>query len=327
MRLANKSAAPAILLGTGAVFIGALAVLRMFAIPVLPSLLAAWLFVLSFPAGALPLLFGLELSGHGDGPHAFFLRRILVSLPLGLLLVLPILFGVGSLFHWARTPHGRGWLTPVFFDMRSVIYLAVWACLAVLVRRPPPGAPRAATCVLGLIAYVMTATLAADDWIGSAEPGPDLASLGLLLITSQAVIAAAAARLLGAPPSPMMALIGVAWGVVDFTRFLTTWSADKPDEIVYYQHRETIFGQGVVWLSLAVVVLSLMTLIPGPLKKLSGAAAGLVLLAHAADMLWMVTPADRGLFVFTTPDLLAMLGVTALGAGLLAWRPAARQTA
>lgn len=318
---------PALLLGAGAAFSVMLAALWMFSVPVLPSILAAWLFVLAFPAGALPLLFALELAGLGNRPQAAALRRILACLPLGLLLVLPILFGIFSLYPWAQAPHPTGWLNPIFFDMRSVIYLLVWACLAVLARRPPDGAPRAALCVLGLMAYSVTATLAADDWIGSAEPGPDLASLGLLLITSQATLAAAAARLLGAPASPLMALVGLAWGFVDFNRFLTVWSADKPGEIVYYQHRETAFGQAVAWLSFAVVVFSLIALIPGPLRKFSGMAAVLVLLAHAADMLWMVTPADRPPFTVTLPDILAMLSVAALAAFLIVWRPAARQPA
>jgi hypothetical protein len=318
---------PAILLGIGAAFIVAIAVLWALSFPALPSILAAWLFALSAPAGALPLRFALELAGQGRGPRAAALRRILAILPLGLLLMLPVLFGVRSLYHWAQEPHQTGWLNPIFFDIRSIIYVLVWACLAALVRRPPNAAPRRALCILGLMAYSVTATLAANDWIGSAEPGPDLASLGLLLITGQAVIAAAAARLLGAPPSPLMALLGLAWGFLDFTRFLTVWSADKPDEIVYYLHRESVFGQAVAWLSVAVVVFSLITLIPGPLKKFSGTAAVLVLLAHAADMLWMVTPADRLDFTVTPPDLLAMLGVAAVSAGLMAWRPAARHPA
>jgi hypothetical protein len=315
------------LLGVGAALMVAIGALRVFSIPVLPSSLAAVLFVLSAPVGALPLLFALELAGHGDGPHADTLRRILLCLPLAFLLMVPVLFGVGSLYRWAQAPHPAGWLTPVFFDMRSVIYLLVWACLAVLLRRTPAKAPRTALCVLGLLAYSLTATLAANDWIGSAEPGPDLASLGLLLITSQAVIAAAVARLLGAPPSPLMALLGLAWGFVDFTRFLTAWSADKPAEISYYLIRESGFGQAVCWFGFAVVVFSLMTLIPGPLKKFSGTAAVLVLLAHAADMLWIVTPADRMRFTFTPPDILAMLSVAALAAGLILWRPAARHPA
>jgi hypothetical protein len=238
-----------------------------------------------------------------------------------------VLFGVGRLYPWAQAPQPGGWLTPLLFDMRSVIYLLVWACLAVLLRRPPNGAARGGLCVLGCMAYGVTATLAANDWIGSAEPGPDLASLGLLLITSQAVIAAAAARLLGAPPGPLMALLGLAWGFVDFTRFLTAWSADKPDEIVYYLHRETMFGQAVCWLGFLGVIFALITLIPGPLRKFSHTAAVLVLLAHAADMLWMVTPSSRQLFTLTPADILALLGVAALAAGLIAWRPAARQAA
>jgi hypothetical protein len=315
---------PAILLGAGAAFIVAVGVLWALSIPVLPSILAAWLFALSAPAGALPLLFALELAGHGNGPHAAALRRILAILQLGLLLMLPVLFGIGRLYPWAQEPHQTGWLNPVFFDIRSMIYLLVWACLAALLRRPPNDAPRMALCVLGLMAYCVTATLAANDWIGSAEPGPDLASLGPLLITSQTVIAAAAAHLLGAPPSPLMALLGLAWGFMNFTRFLTAWSADKPHEIVYYLHRESVFGQAVCWFGFAVVVVSLLTLIPGPLKKFTGLAAVLVLSAHAADMLWMVTPADRLQFTFSPPDALAMLGVAALSTGLVVWRPAAR---
>jgi hypothetical protein len=283
--------------------------------------------MLCVPAGGLPILFVLELAGVGAGPHALFMRRILAAWPLALLPALPVLFGVRALYGWAHDPHTSAWLTPLFFDARSVIYILAWCLLAVAIRRPPAAAPRRALCVFGLIATTIISTLAANDWIGSAEPGPDLASLGLLFIASQAVIAEAAARCVGAPPSPVMALAGLCWGFVAFTRFLTAWSADKPSEIVYYQHRQTLAGQGVSWLGFAVVVFSLMTLLPGRIAKLSGLAALLVLVAHAADFLWMVTPASRGQFTVSLPDIVGMLGAAALAAGLIALQSPQGQSA
>jgi len=125
----------------------------------------------------------------------------------------------------------------------------------------------------------------------------------------------------GAPPSLLMPLLGLAWGFIDFIRFLTVWSANKPLEITYYQHRQSSLGQAILWLDLAVIVISLLTLLPGRLRRFSLLAAALVLLAHGADMLWMVTPATRNTFAITWPDIASMLAVTALAAGLIALRP------
>ncbi len=287
------------------------------AAPAQPGLRAAWLFVLSLPAGAVPMLLVMEFFGAGAGAQAAGLRRLLILLPAALLLAIPALLGT---FH----EPGSFWHDPLFVAVRSALYLLVWILLGRLLARPRSGAPRLALCRLGFLAYAVTATLAATDWIGGGQPGPDAASLGLLLITSQLVLAAAAARLLGAPPSPAMAVCGVAWGFVAFTRFLTTWSADMPGEIVYYLHRDGALGQGVGWLGCAVVAASLLALLPGPFQKISAFVAALVLVAHGADFLCMVTPL-RGRFTIAVPDVFAIAGGAALAAGVITLRPASRQ--
>jgi len=289
----------------------------------LPALVSAWIFVLSVAAGAVPILLMLELDGEGMGAQARALRRLLCVWPLALLLTLPVLIYAGAFYRWGSMPHPSAWLTPVFFDLRAAFYVAVWLGLAILVGRSP-SPPAAGLCRLGLVAYAVTVTLAANDWFGSAEAGPDVASLGLLFMTSQAVLAAAAARLAGAPQSPIMALAGLAWGCVAFTRFLTVWSADKPSEIVYYLHRDTALGVGVSIFSCAVVIFGLVACLPGPFRKVSALVAGLALLAHGGDVLWMVTPSARGGFTIQPVDAAAMLGAAALGAGLIARRPASR---
>ncbi len=293
---------------------------------ILPSCQAAWLFLVCLAAGALPILLALELAGPSIGPQAQAMRRILSLMPLALLLTVIFLASPSSLWG-GLAPHKTPWQSTIFFDIRAVLYLLIWSLLAFLLYRPPSHKPRFALSVLGLITYTITATLAANDWIGALEPGPDLASIGLLFIATQATLAAAAGRLLGGPPSPLMALLGLAWGFIAFTRFLTVWSADKPLEITYYLHRQSIPGQAIVWLDLAAILISLLTLLPGRIKQLSFLAAALVLLAHAADLLWMVTPAARKTFTITVPDIVAMLAVTALAAGLIALRPASGQPA
>jgi hypothetical protein len=315
------------LLATGCALAAACAALAAFSARVLPSCLAAWLFCLGPPIGALPALMALEMAGVGGGQTATALRRLLIVLPLALLLSAPVLLGLHVLYGWANVAHNTTWLTPAFFDARTAFYIACWAVLAFMLRRPPQHGPRFALCATGLIATTSLATLAANDWIGSVDPGPDQASLGILFLSGQSVIALAASRFFGAPPSPLMPIAGLVWGFLAFTRYLTVWSADKPHEILWYAHRQTPMGQAVSWFSCGAVILSMVTIFPGRIRQVSGAAAGLALIAHAADLLWIVTPGQRGSFMLTLPDGLAMLAIASLAAGLIALVPSQGQPA
>ena len=295
---------------------------------VMPSYLAAWLFFVSVPLGALPLVMGCDLAGAGLSPLADALRRLLAMLPVAAMLGVPVLFGVHGLYGWARAPlpgFAGGWYTPGFFTARAVVFLILWMLLAFVFARPPARGDmgRRGIAVAGLALHLVMGTLAASDWAMSLEPGLGSSSFGLLMIAAQCGIAVSAA-VLTQPRLPvaqagglLLALLG-AWAFLQFTQFLIVWSADLPREIVWYTRRDAGWGRAAEWLAAALLLTPLAVAMADRMTWLAGVAA-IVLLLHLIGMLWLVTPALRGRFVVTPADALALIGVggTTIGLGLM----------
>lgn len=332
-------------LALGAAALAACALAGASGSPVMPSYLAAWLVLVALPAGALPLLMGLELAGFSAGPMAASLRRLLGLLPIAGLLLLPVLLSLGGLYPWdrgapPRTALAALWFTPVFFILRSLAYLAVWLWLADTFRRPAaePGSPaaaqRRARAVLGLGLYAVTGTLAAEDWVQSADPGLASTAFGLLMMTIQTGLALSAAALIAARDSsgrpgrdqrtaaafadPILVLLAI-WGFVHATQYLTVWSANLPEEARWYLARDGALGRLGIWIGVGVMVLAALVLVPqrhaGRPALLAGIAL-LILLLHGAEIFWLVTPGFRGAFRFTWADALALIGVVGVAGGL-----------
>ena len=98
------------------------------------------------------------------------------------------------------------------------------------------------------------------------------------------------------------------------------WSANLPDEVVWYQARTPGFGGFTLWFAAVAVILGLAVLptqlahIPTVLASL----AAMLLLMHLLETFWLVTPAFRGHFTFNLADLFALLGLGGLAvAGLM----------
>ncbi|RVU15812.1 hypothetical protein [Methylobacterium oryzihabitans] len=327
--------------------LGALGLCALFAAwgwPVMPSYLAAWLVLIALPAGALPLLMGLEIAGLGAGPMAASLRRLLGLLPVAGLLLLPVLANLEPLYGWSRgeapaTPLAGSWFTPVFFWLRSLAYLAVWLWLAGTFRRPPGDPPdprRRSRAMLGLGLHALVATLAAEDWVQSVDPGLGSTAFGLLMMTIQASLALSAAALIAARDSsgrpgrdgrtaaafadPMLVLLAI-WSFLHAVQYLVVWSANLPDEARWYLARGGPLGRFAAWTAVAVVVIAALALAPrrsAGRPAILAAVAGMIFALHGGELFWLVTPAFRGGFRFTLADGLALIGVVGVAAGLYA---------
>src|SRR3954454_16407644 len=66
-------------------------------------------------------------------------ENIMITIPLGFLLFLPVLAGIHSLYEWSRADvvakdailtAKAGWLTPNAFAVRAFIYIALWSLWA-----------------------------------------------------------------------------------------------------------------------------------------------------------------------------------------------------
>ena len=321
-------------LAAGVVVLLALyAALAVLGAPVMPSYLAAWLFCLSVPVGALPIVFGLELAGLGGSLHTGCLRWPLMLLPVAAFAGLPVLFFLPALYPWAAHPlHGfaGAWWSTVPFVVRSVLYLALWSVLAVLSLRPPQGPPRVTLCCAGLVLHLMVGTLAATDWIMSLAPGLNAAGFGLLVMAGQSALALAVGFLL-VPARPVgaaswLVVAMVVWGAMHFTQYLIVWSANQPAEITWYIQRGGGLGAAAVWAGVAALLLCIVLLGPAWLAErrfvLTGCAAAVVLAQMTAD-LWLVTPSIRGRFTLGLPDLALPVLALLCAAFLWALRPRA----
>ncbi|GJD81575.1 hypothetical protein NBEOAGPD_4828 [Methylobacterium gregans] len=305
--------------------------------------LAAWLVLLGLAAGALPVAVALErfgLSAHdrGEGEIALSLRRLLGLMPAAAILGLPLLAAAPLLYPWADappdTPLGRLWFTLPGFCLRVVAYLGLWVWLAARFRDAPLG-PRDGRTAAGVGLHAVVGTLAVTDLVGSLDPRLGSSLEGLLVLTAWSGLAFAAA-ILRAPeePAPVgrgraaagrdrlvpLAVLLALWAYLHFVQFLIVWSANLPDEVRWYFARGGWAGRGLALMAgAAVLAAALATLRPG--RPTTRVLAGLVVVLHAVEMFWLVTPALRDRFTLTAGDLLAALGILCLATAL---RPLAR---
>jgi hypothetical protein len=207
------------------------------------------------------------------------------------------------------------------FWMRAVIYFGVWLITWRLlmptrsvvragddqeVRFPQRGA-------VGLILLIVAASFAAIDWGMSLEPHWFSAIYGALYVVGGAVTAMAVAciavaalgvsahvpgvshkRIRGDLGSLLLAMLMV-WTYFSFSQFLIIWSADLPEESVWYLARQK---NGWQWMALLLVVshfiLPFVLLLSQNVRthpRSLTLVAQLLLGSHAVYIVWMIAPA------------------------------------
>lgn len=296
-------------------------VLAAVGIAVMPSYLAAWLFWMALPLGALPLVMALELM-RGEWPVLPVLRRMLLLLPVGAVLALPVMLRFAPLYQRPGLAHRlpAAWMAPGAFLSRMVVVLVLWVLLALLFSRTPRRA-RPGLAVLGLMAHLLLVTLAALDWVMALDPGVASSAFGVLLLAAQVGTALAAALFVvavssrDALPEELVPLLGTAlggWVFLHLMQYLVIWSANLPDEIVWYQVRMAGLGAPAVWFGVAAAVLTFAAMVPHGFIRtpwVMASVAAMLLVAHLVEMLWLVTPPFRGALVPGWADLPALLGL------------------
>jgi len=191
------------------------------------SYLVAYLFWLSIPLGCLAILMIHHLVG---GAWGAVIRRVLEAatrtLPLLLVLFVPLWFGLEDLYSWAdpeviagdpMLQHKSAYLNTAFFLLRLAGYFAIWLVLTYVLNRgsrrqeeaPDWTAEQTVRRRLkllsgpGLALYGLTVTFAAVDWMMSLEPLWYSTIYGLRVAASQL-------------------LAGLAWAIV-----VTWWLAAR----------------------------------------------------------------------------------------------------
>ena len=240
-----------------------------------PSYLFAYLFWFGIALGSLAILMLYHLVG---GAWGFPIRRLLESaaltLPLLALLFVPLLFGLGELYQWARPAavaadpllqHKQPYLNPPFFIVRAAIYFGIWIGLASFLSRwslqqdatddPALGQRLRYLSRFGLVAYMLTVTFASIDWVMSIEPDWYSTIYGLIYVAGQGLAGFSVAIISAALLKDRQPLAGVItpdtfgdlggllmtfvmfWAYVALSQFLLIWSGNLPEEVIWYEHR------------------------------------------------------------------------------------------
>lgn len=275
--------------------------------------LLAYLFWLQIALGGLGLLllFACVRARWGAwlAPAA---GRAAATLPLMALAFVPLALQRRLVYPWAAPPgfaatphaaHQAVFFSAPFFFARAAVYFLIWIALArVVVRAPSAGAG-----ATGLVLVAFSASFAAIDWAMSLTPGWQSTSFGLLFALGSLVVALAflLANATNAyrdvtpgqrrdAATLLFALI-LVWAYVAYTQYLTLASANLPADARWYLAR--LHGGWQDWLA-AVVALHLVVpfalLLSVAVKRSAravAAVAGLVVVAHALDLVWTVQPA------------------------------------
>lgn len=240
--------------------------------------LVAYVFWIGISLGCLGLLMIQYLGGASWG---LVIRRPLEAaahtLVLMLVLFVPIIVGLHSLYEWSHDPstlseaarkmveHKKVWLNPTAFAVRTAVYFAIWLGLAFTLRKfsrqqdenADMGAVQRAQnwSGPGFLFYGLAVTFAAIDWVMSLDLEWFSTIFGMLTIAGQGVLSIAfliwILVILG-KREPMAHVyqpkhfhdlgklqlaLVMVWAYFSFSQLLIIWAGNLPEEIPWYLER------------------------------------------------------------------------------------------
>jgi len=252
--------------------------------------LVAYTYWMGVVLGSMALLMVQHLSG---GAWGIVIRRPLEAavrtLPIMVLLFIPIVVGMGHLYHWTHADvvandevirQKVAYLNTPFFLARQVFYFACWLTMGRLLTKWSAEQDRTGDPALigklsklsggGLVLYGLTVTFAMVDWTMSVNPHWFSTIWGLLYIGGQGLSAMAFAivvLIMLAEKPPLNGVIThhhlhdlgkllfaflMLWAYLSFSQFLIIWSANLVEEIPHYLTR---WDGGWQYVSIFVIVL------------------------------------------------------------------------
>jgi hypothetical protein len=241
------------------------------------SYLFAFLFWNGIAIGCLSLLMIQHLTG---GRWGLAIRRLLEAgtrtVPVLVLLFLPVAFGLERIYPWAGSEQSdatirhaieikQAYLNVPSFLGRAAFYFAVWFLLAYVLNRVSLETDagldlRRARQMRsisggGLLLMGLTITFMSVDWAMSLDPRWFSAIYGMLFMIGTALSALALCivvitRIMGTGPlsvvanadtlhdlGKLMLAFIMVWAYFSYSQFLIIWSGNLPEEIPWYLRR------------------------------------------------------------------------------------------
>ncbi len=219
-----------------------------------------------------------------------------------------------------------GYLNPKFFLIRSFIYFAVWIGISLWYLKTSLRQDRALSemsshhftkkmqwwSYLSLIAFSLTITLAAFDWIMSIDPHWYSTIFGVYFFSGSALSIYATIALFviyfrrkgllrGIVTAEHDQDVGkllfgftVFWAYIAFSQYMLIWYANIPEETKWFQHRVNgQWAQLSFWLAVGHFVVPFFLLMSKhPKRKPFTLALGALwmLVFHFIDLYWLVMP-------------------------------------
>ncbi len=215
--------------------------------------LVGFVFWSQIPVGSLVLLMIHRLTGGrwGEALEPVFAPAAR-SVPFLFALIIPVFIAIPLLNPWWRRAGEvkpdvlAFYLNTPFFIGRSVIAIAGWSVLALLLPRVA-GRPGQFVAAAGLVFHCALISLVSVDWVLSIEPPFISSSFGASMAITQLIAALAWA----APRAPQAEVYPVAGDVgglllafvlgityVDFMAFLVMWYSDLPVRMSWFVERD-----------------------------------------------------------------------------------------
>lgn len=283
------------------------------------------------------------------------------TLPLVFIMSLPLILGMHELYEWshaevvAKDPilqHKSAYLNSGFFIVRLIVYFVIFIGLATLLNKYSKEQETAGYWAVrpklqkvsapGLLIFVTAATFAAFDWMMSLEPHWFSTVYGAMYLIG-CVLATFAFNIIlvrklmqqegmgNLVPGKVFHDLGnlllaftMFFAYLAFSQFLIIYSANLPEEIVWYVRRMN-GGWGGVFALLTVFhfAVPFLLLLFRKNKKNAGTLvviASLILVMRMVELFWEIQPAfahaENGMpnphFAVHPSDLTALVGVGGL---------------
>jgi hypothetical protein len=271
------------------------------------------------------------------------------TLPLCAVLFLPVLAGMSWLYPWVHPVAGEtgrlihakaAYLNVPFYVARAVVTFAILAAMAgwlrtlSLRRATDPAAVPTMQWWSGplLIVFVLLMNFASIDWVMSLNPEWYSSMFVVAFVSEQSVVVVAWCLLIlhflnCLEPMRRVLTVKVVhdlgnlllgficfWTYVTFMEYIIIWTGDLPHDVVWFVDRSSpgwkIFAVVLILLHFVVPLFCLIfTAVSKSLERLAR-VAGLVLVAHFAQVTWWIEPAFGKSFhvAWTTPLLIVAIG-------------------
>lgn len=238
--------------------------------------------------------------------------------------------------------HKSIYLNVPFFLARMVLYFGLWVAISILYNRwseqhdatgDPSRIDNAETLAgPGLIIYGVTISFAAVDLVMSLEPIWFSTAFGLMVICGQGVATFSFVIIMLSLASGRKPLAGfvtqqhfhdlgnllltfvILWTYIAFAQFLIIWAGNLPAEITWYVTRMS--GGWKIWALMLLIfhfMVPFFLLLMRDIKKKAPRIVGvatLLLLAHWADIFWLVEPSfPPNRFHIHWTDVVAPVGI------------------